>query len=101
MMKKSQKNQIGTICSQLILTISLSLLLGFYSEISAQFKEESARAAYELRMNGEILYASAMLQKLTNLRKTEGGLVQYEMARTKEHQGNGGAEWINADQIIG
>ena len=100
-MKKSQKNQIGTICSQLILTISLSLLLGFYSEISAQFKEESARAAYELRMNGEILYASAMLQKLTNLRKTEGGLVQYEMARTKEHQGNGGAEWINADQIIG
>ena len=100
-MKKSQKNQIGTICSQLIFTISLSLLLGFYSEISAQFKEESARAAYELRMNGEILYASAMLQKLTNLRKTEGGLVQYEMARTKEHQGNGGAEWINADQIIG
>jgi len=81
--------------------ISLSLLLGLNSEVSAQFKEESARAAYDLRMDGEILYAAAMLEKLQNQGKTEKGLVQYEMARTREHQRNGGAQWVTSDVIIG
>ena len=77
--------------------VFLSLILSF--SLDAQFKEESARAAYELRMNGEVLYAHAMLQNLINLEKTEGGLVHYEMARTKKHQQLGGAK-MNPDAII-
>ena len=82
----------------LVPLISVFLVLYFPLNLDAQFKEESARAAFELRMNGEILYAHAMLQKLIDLEKTEGGLVHYEMARTKEHQSNGGAEGINGGQ---
>jgi len=51
-------------------------------------------------MQGEILYAAAMLEKLTQQNKTEGGLVMYEMARVREHQTLGGAEWAT-NMIIG
>ncbi len=71
------------------------------TELHAQFKEESARMAYELRMQGDILYAAAMLEKLMQQGKHENGLVPYEMARLREHQSNGGAEWIKPETIIG
>ena len=90
-MNTLQKAQSKPFPEYLILVISVFLFLNFPFNLDAQFKEESARAAYELRMNGEILYARAMLQKLINLEKTEGGLVHYEMARTKDHQQMGGA----------
>jgi tetratricopeptide (TPR) repeat protein len=100
-MKTSRKPQVKRFRKAFIPFISLILFSNIPFNINAQFKEESARAAWELRMNEEILYARAMLQKLINQKKTEGGLVHYEMARIKEHQSNGGADWVTADQIIG
>jgi tetratricopeptide (TPR) repeat protein len=69
--------------------------------LQAQFKQESVQAAYELRMDGEIHYAAAMLEKLIQLQKTEGGLAHYEMSRLREHQHVGGADWAGPDMIIG
>ena len=40
------------------------MLIWPVNTLEAQFAEESARAAYDLRMEGEILYAAAMLEKL-------------------------------------
>jgi len=85
----------------LFLAFSALFLLFSTVSLNAQFEEESARAAYELRMKGEILYAAAMLEKLTSQGKTEQGLVQYEMARTRTHQQLGGANWAGPDMIIG
>jgi tetratricopeptide (TPR) repeat protein len=81
--------------------VSTLLFLLSTVKLNAQFKEESAQAAYELRMKGEILYAAAMLEKLTFQGKSEEGLVFYEMARTREHQSKGGANWVTPDMIIG
>ena len=96
----TQKTRIHPAWRTLICLFSMLLLLNFTSSLDAQFKEESARAAYELRMQGEILYAAAMLDKLAQQNKTEGGLVMYEMARVREHQSLGGAEWASP-MIIG
>jgi tetratricopeptide (TPR) repeat protein len=100
MMKIQSSNLKGKICRQLLPALALIWLSGFCTEIPAQFKEESARAAYELRMKGEIQYAGAMLQKLMDQHKTEGGLVQYEMARNRTHMQLGGVQWVTPDQII-
>jgi hypothetical protein len=64
------------------------------AELRAQFKEESARMAYELRMQGDILYAAAMLEKLMLQGKHENGMVQHEMSRLREHQSIGGASGL-------
>jgi len=89
----TEKTRIHPGQRTLICLLSVLALLNFTLNLNAQFKEESARVAYELRMQGEILYAAAMLEKLTQQKKTEGGLVMYEMARVREHQRLGGAEW--------
>lgn len=96
----TQKTRIHPARRTLICLFSVLLLLNLTLDLNAQFKEESAHAAYELRMQGEILYAAAMLEKLTQQNKTEGGLVMYEMARVREHQSLGGAEWASP-MIIG
>ncbi|MFC2115156.1 tetratricopeptide repeat protein [Bacteroidota bacterium] len=98
-MKTLRKAQAKRFRNYLILFISVFLFLNFPFNLNAQFAEESARAAYDLRMDGEILYARAMLQKLINQQKTEGGLVHYEMARTRDHQQLGGAN-LNPNGII-
>ena len=69
------------IIKQLPAFIFVFLLLGS-SDLSAQFKEESVQVAYELRMDGEVWYARAMLNKLIEQGK-EPGLAQYELARLK------------------
>jgi len=81
--------------------LSVFVLFSANTELHAQFKEESARMAYELRMQGDILYAAAMLEKLMQQGIHENGLVPYEMSRLREHQSNGGAEWIKPETIIG
>lgn len=75
------------------------MLLLPVNTLQAQFAEESARAAYDLRMEGEILYAAAMLEKLQMQGKVEGGMVHYEMSRCREHQKMGGAQWVT-DQVL-
>jgi len=56
------------------------LMMFSSSNLSAQFEQESVKAAYELRMKGEIWYAEAMLSKLISQGK-EVGLAHYETAR--------------------
>ncbi len=85
------------ILKQLIAFIIVFLLLGS-SDLSAQFKEESVQAAYDLRMNGEIWYARAMLNKL-NDQGQKDGLAHYEIARLKMVQMLGGVN-IQMDGII-
>lgn len=95
-----KKHSIIPFTRMLFCIFSALFFISITLNLDAQFKEESARAAYELRMQGEILYAAAMLDKLAQQNKTEGGLVMYEMARVREHQSLGGAEWASG-MIIG
>lgn len=98
---KKRKFIVQRIITQAIpVMLPVFLLFSSYTESGAQFKEESARMAYELRMNGDILYAAAMLEKLMQQGKHENGLVQYEMSRLREHQSLGGAQWIKPETII-
>jgi len=87
----------GCILKQLPAFIFVFLLLGS-SDLSAQFKEESVQVAYELRMNGEVWYARAMLNKL-NDQGQKDGFAHYEIARLKMAQMLGGVN-IQMDGII-
>lgn len=100
-MKTTRKTQTNRLCRFLIQALTVLLVIGFPIDLSAQYEEESARAAWELRMNGEIQYAQAMLQKLIDQQKTEEGLAHYEMARNLEHQILGGSQGVDMDQVIG
>jgi tetratricopeptide (TPR) repeat protein len=60
-------------------------------DLPAQFDEESVKAAYELRLNGETRYARAMLQKLLD-RDQSDGMAHYELARLKMAQMLGGSD---------
>ncbi|MCK4746774.1 MAG: tetratricopeptide repeat protein [Bacteroidales bacterium] len=73
----------------LFFLLSILLLLTSPSNLSAQFEEESVQAAYELRMNGEMWYAKAMLNKLIDMGRADG-LTHYELARHKMHRMKGG-----------
>ena len=85
------------ILKQLFAFIFVLSLLGL-EDLSGQFKEESVQAAYDLRMNGEIWYARAMLNKL-NDQGQKDGLAHYEIARLKMAQMLGGVN-IQMDGII-
>ena len=71
-----------------------------FSALKAQFPEESAKVAWELRMSGEMHYANAMLRKLAQQKKFENGMVDYELSRLMSHQSMGGVEWITDDAVI-
>ena len=100
---KKRSNQLNRNIGKFLMLIISVLSLSFLtSKTPAQFfKEESARIAWELRMQGEIRYAQAMLEKLIEQGKTEGGLVQYELSRTMVHLRLGGTNWVTDGNIIG
>ena len=85
------------ILKQLLAFIFVLSLLGL-NELSGQFKEESVQAAYDQRMNGEIWYARAMLNKL-NDQGQKDGFAHYEIARLKMAQMQGGVN-IQMNEII-
>ena len=85
------------IMKQLLVCIFILSLLGF-SDLSAQFAEESVQVAYELRMKGETRYARAMLQKLLD-RDQADGMANYEFARLKMAQMLGGSD-VKIESII-
>ncbi|KPL26536.1 MAG: hypothetical protein AMS23_01385 [Bacteroides sp. SM1_62] len=94
---KGAEPDLYRILGQLFAVIFVFATLGS-SNLSAQFKEESVQKAYELRMNGEIWYARAMLNKLNDL-GLKDGMAHYELARVKMAQMLGGFD-IQADGII-
>ncbi len=94
---KSALPNFGSILNQLLAFIFVLPLLGLF-DLSAQFAEESVQAAYDLRMNGEIWYARAMLNKL-NDQGQKDGFAHYEIARLKMAQIQGGVN-IQMNEII-
>jgi len=83
-----------------LLSMLVFLMMFSGSKLSAQFEEESVKAAYELRMNGEIWYAEAMLSKLINQGK-EAGLAHYETARVILAKMKGGINIEGAEDMVG
>ena len=87
-LRSQNTNQSSKDACRIVLTLLagvFTLLLLGTPNLSGQFAEESVQAAYELRMQGEIRYARAMLQKLLDQNPADG-MANYEFARLKKVQ---------------